>query len=118
MLTEGIDQQLEIVDKNEEIFLFPEIATRLQINVDWCTKGFSGDQRSSICDLDLSVYFYDERGRFIEKLDGDLKFSKDKSSELIADIDAANLECVRIQLDKVNEKTCAIALYLDGGIIR
>jgi hypothetical protein len=39
----------------------------------------------SICDLDLNVFCYDDKGRFLEKLDFTHNVSKDGSAVLIAD---------------------------------
>jgi hypothetical protein len=38
-----------------------------------------------ICDLDLNVYCYDDKGRFVEKLDFTHNVSNDNSAFLVAD---------------------------------
>jgi hypothetical protein len=74
----------------------------------------------NMCDLDLKIFCYDERARFIEKLDGSNSMSKDSSCELISDIESTEtkdsyFELAKVNLSKVDPSTAAIVFYLDGG---
>lgn len=73
-----------------------------------------------ICDLDLNLLFYDERGRFVERLSAESPKSRDESCVLVNDIDVGNqygnfLECVTVDLMAVDHTIQAIMMYLDGG---
>ena len=88
----------------------------LRFDVEWQTKSYG-----LICDLDLVVYCYDERARFIEILDGGSKRTTDGSCVLLADQDSASTtsnvfkESLKIDFRLVDKETTAILLYLDGG---
>ena len=85
-------------------------------NVEWTSRQFG-----IICDLDLTIYCYDERARFIEKLDTGSKRTRDGACVLLSDQDSATgnsntfSENVKIDTRLVNNETTAILLYLDGG---
>ena len=87
-----------------------------QFNVEWTSRQFG-----IICDLDLTIYCYDERARFIEKLDTASKRTRDGACVLLSDQDAATgtsntfSENVKVDTRLVNHETTAILLYLDGG---
>ncbi len=92
----------------------PEICS-MRLLVEWLTKA-----QGNICDLDLMIYFYDERARFIERLDSSSKFSQDGSTMLLSDLDAMTsstsyFECAKLNLTLVDPSTCAILFFLDGG---
>lgn len=89
----------------------------IRFSVEWTSKIYG-----IICDLDLLVYCYDERARFIEKLDTTNRKSADGSCCLVADVDnksaaaqASFYEVVKVDISKVDESTTAILLYLNGG---
>lgn len=70
--------------------------------------------------LSLNIYCYDERARFIQKLDEDAWISNDGSCELFSNIDInsnhSNInENVIINLSNVEAETTAMLLFLDGG---
>jgi hypothetical protein len=59
------------------------------------------------------------QARFIEKLDGTNKNSRDDSIQLLADVDMANqdssYECIKLDFSKINRSTTAVLLFLEGG---
>ena len=98
------------------IYNVPEDHNCVRFDVEWTTKSYG-----LICDLDLVVYCYDERARFIEVLDGGTKRTGDGSCVLMADQDSASMtsnvfkESLKIDFRLVDKETTAILLYLDGG---
>eukprot|EP00605_Chrysophyceae_sp_TOSAG23-4_P000072 GSChrysophyteH1.ASY1.ANO1.74.1 assembled CDS len=88
----------------------------VRFQVEWTSRTYG-----IICDLDLHVYCYDERARFIEKLDSGNKRTKDQSCVLVSDTDGATgqsntfSENVKIDFRLVHKDTSAIMLFLDGG---
>lgn len=92
----------------------PERIDNARFNVEWRTKESAG-----VCDLDLEIYCYDERGRFFEKLDVSKKFSMDGSSQLTHDIGGQGsgryLESFKINFPSVDKNISAMLLFLDGG---
>jgi WD40 repeat protein/Ca2+-binding EF-hand superfamily protein len=96
-------------------YYFKEHETSHRLVVEWNSK-ISG----SICDLDLTVCCFDERGRFVEKLGGPggVESTLDDACILsadVGDISAEYVECLKIDFDKIKFGTSAILLYLDGG---
>ena len=88
----------------------------VRFEVEWTSRTYG-----IICDLDLHIYCYDERARFIEKLDSGSKRTKDRSCVLVSDTDGATgqtntfSESVKIDFRMVSKETSAIMLFLDGG---
>ena len=71
-------------------------------------------------DLDLHVYCYDDKGRFLEKLNFDNPKTSDGGCTLvsdeggISDTSSVTAEYVTIDFTKVGKKVSAYLLYLDG----
>jgi len=88
----------------------------VRFEVEWTSRTYG-----IICDLDLHIYCYDERARFIEKLDSGSKRTKDRACVLVSDTDGATgqsntfSESVKIDFRLVSKETSAIMLFLDGG---
>jgi WD40 repeat protein/Ca2+-binding EF-hand superfamily protein len=105
-----------LLDETTSKFIFPDDQKALRFDVEWTTKSFG-----LICDLDLNVYCYDERARFIEMLDVSSKRTADGACVLLADQDSANTtsnvfsESLKVDFRLVDKETSAILLYLDGG---
>lgn len=99
-----------------ETYDFAERDKVVRFQVEWTSKSFG-----IICDLDLNIYCYDERARFIEKLDVNCKRTKDGSCVLISDTDGATAqsntfsENVKVDFRLFDTETSAILLFLDGG---
>jgi WD40 repeat protein len=99
-----------------EPYLFSGANKVVKFQVEWTSKSVG-----IICDLDMNVYCYDERARFIEKLDVSSKRSKDLSCVLVSDTDGANTqantfsESIKLDFRLMNKETCAVMLFLDGG---
>jgi len=95
---------------------FTERDKVVRFQVEWTSKSFG-----IICDLDLNIYCYDERARFIEKLDVNCKRTKDNSCVLISDTDGATAssntfsENVKVDFRLFDRETSAVMLFLDGG---
>jgi hypothetical protein len=70
-----------------------------------------------ICELDLSMYIYDERARFVERVDLFSKLSKDSSCRLSRESDSPDLQQFSLKVDfKAAKASCtALVLYLEGG---
>lgn len=105
--------ETEVVEQNGYYTFSSEVDTT-RFMAEWTSKyGIS-------CDLDLHVYCYDERARFIEKLDSELRSSRDGSCNLVSNLEASAasnsfFECVSIDFESVDSATTAILLFLDGG---
>ena len=98
-------------------FVFDSDIYTIRINTEWTTK-----LAGIVCDLDLILYLYDERARFIERVDTTRRKSSDGNCTLHSEIDMGNvnqsnsfLESVKIDINELDSKTEAILLYLDGG---
>ena len=74
-----------------------------------------------ICDLDISVYTFDDRARLLEKIDFTHPRSSDEAIILEADLDASdaqgdsNKEVVTLEIPKVQKEMTAMILFADGG---
>lgn len=105
-----------VLEEESSLFSYPVEQNAIRFDVEWTTKSFG-----LICDLDLNVYCYDERARFIEMLDVSSKRTMDGSCVLLADQDSATTtsnvfsESVKVDFRLVDSETSAILLYLDGG---
>ena len=100
-----------------DIYRFGGDSNVVKFTAEWATKQFG-----VICDLDLNAYCYDERARFIEKLDVSQKRTLDGAVVLMADIDGqqsqtSNTYCELLKMDfrLVDPATTAILFVLDGG---
>jgi hypothetical protein len=95
------------------VFPFPEDVGCTRLTVEWTSRPHS------ICDLDLEIHLYDERARFVEKLDGTHHTSRDTSCSIISDVpgfsNTGAFECVKIDFDKVSPIISTIAVFLEGG---
>lgn len=76
---------------------------------------------NEICDLDICLYIYDNKSRFIQKLNADSPVSDDKSSTLAADIDShkagksSHEENCHISFPAVEDRVSSMLLFVDGG---
>lgn len=105
-----------MLEEESALYTYPVEQNAIRFDVEWQTKSFG-----LICDLDLNVYCYDERARFIEMLDVSSKRTADGSCVLLADQESATTtsnvfsESVKVDFRLVDKETSAILLYLDGG---
>ena len=75
---------------------------------------------NEICDLDIWLLLYDEKAKFLEKLNADSPHSSDKSCSLQADVDshtqgASKQENVHISFPALNRDVSAMMVFIDGG---
>ena len=107
-----------------ETLAFPDHVCCIRFMAEWLINNPSNENNShsddNLCDLDLKIFCYDDRARFIEKLDGSNSISKDSSCELISDIESTEtkdsyFELAKVNLSKVDPSTTAILFYMDGG---
>lgn len=96
------------------IYDFNVNTDNIRFIVEWTSKTYG-----SIVDLDLNIICYDERSRFIEKLDGTHKNAKDHSITLLSDLEPVNpntyVECMKANFDKVKPQCAAILVSVTGG---
>lgn len=108
-------RNVPFLNNQGDAYYFKEHETAHRLVVEWNSK-----MVGSICDLDLTVCCFDERGRFVEKLGGPggVETTLDDSCQLtsdVGDISAEYIECLKVDFDKIKFGTSAILLYLDGG---
>ena len=76
---------------------------------------------NEICDLDICLLIYDEKARFIQKLNADHPLSMDNACTLAADIDShkagksSHEENCHISFPLVDERMSSMLLFVDGG---
>eukprot|EP01035_Chromulina_nebulosa_P018163 gene18163-23821_t len=98
-----------------EVFYLDEDVNNLRLNVEWITKLYG-----IVCDLDLTVYCYDDRARLVEKLDSTYTKSMDGCCTLLSDIDVGSgsnafTESVKIEIGNIDNHVEAFLLLLNGG---
>ena len=100
------------------IYSFSGDSNVVRFEVQWTTKSFG-----VICDLDLHAYVFDERARFIERLDLSNNHTFDKAMMLVADQETTGQaqtsnvasESVKIDFRLVDPAVAAVLFVLDGG---
>lgn len=106
--------KFDLVIEENGTYDFNVNAENVRFNVEWTSK-----TSGAIVDLDLNIICYDERSRFIEKLDGGNKRSKDYSINLLQDLEPTSpnsyVECMKINFDNVSPHCAAILLVVSGG---
>ena len=104
----------DVIIEENGTYDFDVSADNIRLTVEWTSK-----TSGAIVDLDLNIICYDERSRFIEKLDGSHKHSKDYSISLLSDIEPTTqntyVECMKANFDKVSPHCAAILLAVSGG---
>jgi WD40 repeat protein len=109
-------QEVPLIDQNKT-YTFTGDVDGLNLVVSWASK-----QQGISCDLELNILAYDERARFVERIDGTNRVSKDQSCYLIREIDNdpmnrnnKNKQSFKFDFRCVKTTTTAIILFLDGG---
>ena len=120
LITENKHKPIIIIDnivrvEQNDIFLLDTDVYTLRINAEWSTKILG-----IICDLDLTLYLFDDHARFIEKIDSSHRVSSDGNCSVSADLDVGSqnnlfMESAKIDINSIDSKTDAILIYLDGG---
>jgi hypothetical protein len=106
-----------IILASKQSYHFDDEFEHSKITIEWVTK------QQVICDLDLTLFCYDERARLVERVDSHTVnlISKDGSCVLNkphydeSSASTSHLEHFNIDFNLVSKQISSILLYLDGG---
>ena len=100
--------------RQNDIFQFERCLQSVKISAEWLNLP------GIICDLDIVVYYYDDRARLIERLDFTKTRNADKSIILAVDgtdqskASSSHSESVTVDYAKVHDEVSCILVCLDG----
>ena len=102
--------------KSGAVFNFDENVDAVRISAEWINQ----DRLSLICDLDLVIYYYDDRARLIERINFGKPLSDDLSISFSGDgadsrqATSSHMEYVNIYLSRSRKDASSILICLDG----